>query len=67
MDTKLLQYYSKYLGKRVHRGLFKSSVGKVINADVNGAIGIMRKVVGESLVSKIADSVGAFTPVIITP
>lgn len=53
----------KYLGKRVHRGLFKSSVGKVINADVNGAIGIMRKVIGESLVTKIADSVGAFTPV----
>ena len=56
-----------YMGKRVHRGLFKSSVGKVINADVNGAIGIMRKVVGESLVTKIADSVGAFTPVIVTP
>ena len=55
-----------YMGKRVHRGLFKSSTGKVINADVNGAIGIMRKVIGESLVSKIADSVGAFTPVIIT-
>ena len=56
-----------YMGKRVHRGLFKSSIGKVINADVNGAIGIMRKVVGDSLVTKIADSVGAFTPVIITP
>lgn len=57
----------KYLGKRVHRGLFKSSTGNVINADVNGAIGIMRKVVGDSLVTKIADSVGAFTPVIVTP
>lgn len=59
-------YKDKYFGKRVHRGLFKSSTGKVINADVNGAIGIMRKVVGESLVTKIADSVSAFTPVIIT-
>lgn len=57
----------KYLGKRVHRGLFKSSVGKVINADVNGAIGIMRKVIGESLLPKIADSVDAFIPVIVTP
>ena len=55
-----------YMGKRVNRGLFKSSTGKIINADVNGAIGIMRKVVGDSLVTKIADSVGAFTPVIIT-
>lgn len=61
-----MKHNDNYLGKRVHRGLFKSSTGKAINADVNGAIGIMRKVVGESLVTKIADSVGAFTPVIIT-
>lgn len=32
-----------YLGKRLKRGLFKSSCGKVLNADINGAIGIMRK------------------------
>ena len=31
-------------GKRIRRGLFKSSIGKVLNADINGAIGIMRKV-----------------------
>ena len=39
-----MKHHEKYLGKRIHRGLFKSSVGKIINADVNGAIGIMRKV-----------------------
>ena len=61
-----MKHHDKYIGKRVYRGLFQSSTGKVINADVNGAIGIMRKVVGDSLVTKIADSVGAFTPVIIT-
>lgn len=32
-----------YLGKRVKRGLFKSSTGKILNADINGAIGILRK------------------------
>lgn len=32
-----------YLGKRVKRGLFQSSCGKILNADINGAIGIMRK------------------------
>ena len=32
-----------YLGKRIKRGLFKSSVGKLVNADINGAIGILRK------------------------
>jgi len=33
----------KYMGNRVKRGLFKSSIGKLINADLNGAINIMRK------------------------
>lgn len=32
-----------YLGKRIKRGLFKSSINKVLNADINGAIGILRK------------------------
>lgn len=35
--------HDKYLGRRVKRGLFKSSVGKALNADINGAIGILRK------------------------
>ena len=33
-----------YKGRRVKRGLFKSSINRLINADVNGAIGTMRKV-----------------------
>jgi IS605 OrfB family transposase len=32
-----------YLGKRTKRGLFMSSKGKLLNADINGAINIMRK------------------------
>ena len=32
-----------YDGKRVKRGLFESKTGKLINADLNGAINIMRK------------------------
>ena len=32
-----------YLGKRIKRGLFKSSIGKLVNANINGAIGILRK------------------------
>ena len=40
--------HDTYLGKRVKRGLFRSSTGKYINADVNGAVNILRKVVGES-------------------
>lgn len=35
--------HNKYKGKRTRRGLFASSTGKLINADINGAINIMRK------------------------
>lgn len=40
--------HDKYLGKRIKRGLFRSSIGKLINADQNGALNILRKVVGDS-------------------
>lgn len=33
-----------WLGNRVKRGLFMSAIGKTLNADINGAIGILRKV-----------------------
>ena len=36
--------HETYNGNRTKRGLFGSSVGKYINADINGAINIMRKV-----------------------
>ena len=53
-----------YLGKRVKRGLFRSSVGKLINADVNGAINILRKVVGDSeIASRIIGSGLLLSPV----
>ncbi len=52
-----------YLGKRVKRGLFQSSIGKLINADVNGAIGIARKVFGDSVIKQIIDSGLAFNPI----
>lgn len=61
-----MQKHKKYKGKRIHRGLFLSSTGIAINADVNGAIGIMRKVFGESA-RQIVDSGVAFTPVTIQP
>lgn len=48
-------HHDQYLGKRKYRGLFLSSTGQVLNADVNGAIGIMRKVVGDSVIKQIAD------------
>ena len=32
-----------FSGNRIHRGLYKTSTGKTFNADVNGALNIMRK------------------------
>ncbi len=34
--------HEKYLGKRIKRGLFQSSKGKLINADLNGALNILK-------------------------
>jgi putative transposase len=39
------------VGNRIHRGLFISSIGKAINADLNGAINIMRKVINLTEIS----------------
>lgn len=60
--------HENYLGKRRKRGLFQSSTGKLINADVNGALNIMRKVVGDSCESirRIIDRGLLFNPVRIT-
>ena len=33
----------QFSGKRIHRGQYKTASGKTINADVNGALNIMRK------------------------
>lgn len=58
-----LEKHDVYLGKRKKRGLFQSSVNKLINADINGAIGIGRKVFGDSYASRIIDSGLAFNPI----
>lgn len=51
-----------YLGKRVKRGLFQSSTKVIVNADVNGCLGIARKVLGDSIIELITHSGGGLTP-----
>lgn len=46
LDDEPIQKQSTYKGKRIKRGLFKSSNGRLINADVNGAMNILKKVIG---------------------
>jgi putative transposase len=50
LDKEDVKKHETYLGKRIKRGLFKSSKGDCINADLNGAINIMRKVVPDEIV-----------------
>ncbi|MBP5458920.1 MAG: transposase [Clostridia bacterium] len=47
LDNEEIKKHDSYMGRRIKRGLFKSRNGRFINADVNGSLNIMRKVVGE--------------------
>lgn len=47
LDGETLEEHDNYLGKRIKRGLFKSAEGKLINADLNASLNILKKVVGE--------------------
>jgi len=48
LDMEDLKKNSSYKGRRINRGLFKTSVGNIINADINGAANILRKVVKDA-------------------
>lgn len=43
LDNESIHKHSTYLGKRIKRGLFKSHQNNLINADLNGALNILKK------------------------
>jgi IS605 OrfB family transposase len=43
LDLEEINKHEGYLGKRIKRGLFKTSLDVLIHADVNGSINILRK------------------------
>ena len=47
----------KFSGKRIKRGLYKSSNGTLIHADMNGAYNILRKVIGDMWVKTHSNSI----------
>ncbi len=49
LDNEPIEKLSQYLGKRIKRGLFRSSNGTLINADVNSAYNILKKVFPNAL------------------
>ena len=47
LDSEELKKHIAYKGSRLKRGLFRSSEGRLLNADINGSLNILRKVIGD--------------------
>jgi putative transposase len=62
LDLEPIQKHKNYVGKRIKRGLFKGS-NYLLNADVNGALNILRKVVGDDFIKNLSDRGCWFQPV----
>ena len=48
LDNEDICHHDEYLGKRKKRGLFVSSDGRMLNADINGAANILRRGFGKT-------------------
>jgi putative transposase len=44
-DNEPICKHDVYVGRRIHRGLFRASDGTLVNADINGALNILKKAV----------------------
>jgi len=54
LDNESIEQHDTYAGKRVNRGLFRTSNGQIINADVNGAYNITKKALPNAFAKGIA-------------
>ncbi len=52
LDNELIKKHEKYQGKRVKRGLFKTKSSLLINADINGSLNIIRKVISNFMINE---------------
>ena len=57
MDNEEICHHDEYLGTRIKRGLFKTAQGILINADVQGAMNIIKKVFPNAFVKTNADGI----------
>ncbi len=56
-----------FKGKRIKRGLYRSSIGKTIHADVNGSLNILRKASNDDFIEDLIRSGCVFQPSYWTP
>ena len=64
LDDEDICKHEEYVGKRIKRGLYKASDGRLINADVNAALNILKKVIGKFEYDSIKV---CSTPLVVTP
>lgn len=64
LDDEDICKHEEYAGKCIKRGLYKASDGRLINADVNGALNILKKVIGKFEYDSIKV---CSTPLVVTP
>ncbi len=57
LDNESVEHHEMYLGKRIRRGLFRSAKGILINADVQGALNIIRKAFSNAFPKGIVDGI----------
>ena len=57
LDNETVKHHAHYIGKRTSRGLFKSSKGIIINADVNGGYNIVKKAIPKAFAKAKADRI----------
>ena len=57
LDGESVEHHSQYAGKRVKRGVFRSAKGILINADVNGALNIIKKAIPKAFSKENVDEI----------
>jgi putative transposase len=57
LDDESVEHHDIYMGKRISRGLFRSKNGKIINADVQGALNTIKKAIPKAFGKLEADRI----------
>ncbi|MFX1363386.1 MAG: RNA-guided endonuclease InsQ/TnpB family protein [Promethearchaeota archaeon] len=64
LDNEPIEKHPTYVGRRISRGLFKTSKGVLLNADVNGAYNIMKKAFPNAISADGIEAIGLMPQII---
>ena len=57
LDSESIEHHEEYAGKRIKRGIFQSAKGIRINADVQGALNIIKKAIPKAFSKENVDEI----------